>query len=47
VFDRPNPERRRWEAVFPDHRTVLLEGAGHYIQEDALDEIISAILDWA
>ena len=47
VFDRPNPERRRWEAVFPDHRTVLLEGAGHYIQEDAPDEIISAILDWA
>jgi haloalkane dehalogenase len=41
------PERRRWEAVFPDHRTVLLEGAGHYIQEDAPDEIIAAIRDWA
>jgi pimeloyl-ACP methyl ester carboxylesterase len=40
------PERRRWEAVFPDHRTVLLEGAGHYIQEDAPDEIITAIRDW-
>lgn len=40
-------ERRRWEAVFPDHRTVLLEGAGHYIQEDAPDEIVAAICEWA
>jgi haloalkane dehalogenase len=37
------PERRRWEELFPDHRTVLLEGAGHYIQEDAADEIVAAI----
>lgn len=39
-------ERRRWEEVFPDHRTVSLEGAGHYIQEDATDEIVSAIREW-
>jgi haloalkane dehalogenase len=39
-------ERRRWEQVFPDHRTVLLEGAGHYIQEDAAPEIVTAIRDW-
>jgi haloalkane dehalogenase len=39
-------ERRRWEALFPDHRTVLLEGAGHYIQEDAADEIVAAIRNW-
>ena len=39
-------ERRRWEEVFPNHRTVLLEGAGHYIQEDAPGEIIAAIRDW-
>ena len=37
------PERRRWEALFPDHRTVLLHGAGHYIQEDADHEISAAI----
>ena len=36
-------ERERWEATFPDHRTVLLEGAGHYVQEDAADEIVAAI----
>ena len=41
------PERLRWEDTFPDHRTVMLEGAGHYIQEDAPEEIVSAIRDWA
>jgi haloalkane dehalogenase len=40
------PERRRWEAIFPDHRTVLLEGAGHYIQEAAPEKIIDAIREW-
>jgi haloalkane dehalogenase len=40
-------ERRRWEELFPNHRTVLLEGAGHYIQEDAPEEIVAAIRDWA
>jgi haloalkane dehalogenase len=42
-----DPERRRWEAIFPDHRTVLLHGAGHYIQEDAPDAIVAAIRDWS
>ena len=41
------PERLHWESVFPDHRTVLLEGAGHYIQEDSPEEIIAAIRGWA
>jgi haloalkane dehalogenase len=41
-----HPERKRWEQVFPNHRTVILEGAGHYIQEDAADEIVTAIRDW-
>ncbi len=39
-------ERRRWEELFADHRTVLLEGAGHYVQEDAADEIVTAIRGW-
>ena len=41
------PERKRWEELFPNHRTVLLEGAGHYMQEDAPGEIIAAIGNWA
>jgi len=42
-----DPERRRWEEIFPDHTTVTLIGAGHYIQEDAADEIITAIRAWS
>jgi haloalkane dehalogenase len=41
-----DPERRRWEEVFRDHRTVQLQGAGHYIQEDAPGEIVAAIREW-
>src|SRR5947209_9560282 len=40
------PERQRWERIFPNHHTVILEGAGHYIQEDAAEEIVAAIRDW-
>jgi haloalkane dehalogenase len=40
-------ERKRWEQIFPNHRTVILEGAGHYIQEDSAPEIVSAIRAWA
>jgi haloalkane dehalogenase len=40
-------ERRRWEERFPNHHTVMLEGAGHYMQEDAPEEIVAAIRDWA
>jgi haloalkane dehalogenase len=39
-------ERSRWEAVFPNHRTVSLVGAGHYIQEAAPEEIVTAIREW-
>jgi haloalkane dehalogenase len=39
-------ERRRWEHLFPQHRTVLIEGAGHYVQEEAPEEIVAAIRDW-
>jgi haloalkane dehalogenase len=40
------PELRRFEQRLPRHRTVLLRGAGHYIQEDAPDEIATAIEGW-
>jgi haloalkane dehalogenase len=36
-------ERERREATFTDHRTVTLEGAGHYIGEDAPTEIVAAL----
>ena len=40
------PDRKRWEELFPIHRTVLLDGAGHYMQEDAADELVAAIREW-
>jgi haloalkane dehalogenase len=39
-------ERRRFETLFPNHRTVVLHGAGHYIQEDCPEEIADAIGSW-
>jgi haloalkane dehalogenase len=39
-------ELRRFEEIFEQHRTVVLRGAGHYIQEDASEEIADAIEDW-
>lgn len=36
-------ERRGFERRFPNHRVVLLEGAGHFLQEDAPEAIASAI----
>ena len=39
-------ERERFELAFPTHRTLILEGAGHYIQEAAPEEIADAIRDW-
>lgn len=39
-------ERRRFQELFPTHRTVVLGGAGHFVQEDAPGEIVEAIRDW-
>jgi haloalkane dehalogenase len=41
------PELRRWQSLLPDHQTVMLEGARHYIGEDAPDEIVAAVLGWS
>jgi haloalkane dehalogenase len=40
------PHRLQWERTFPNHRTHILRGASHYIQEDAPHEIVNAIKDW-
>lgn len=39
-------ERRRLEATFTDHKTVIVEGAGTYVESDAPEEFITAIRDW-
>ncbi|WP_069161286.1 alpha/beta fold hydrolase [Nocardia altamirensis] len=39
-------DRRRWEQLFPDHHTVIVDGAGHFVQSDAPDRFAAAIRDW-
>lgn len=39
-------ERRKFEYLFDEHRTILLPNASHFVQEDAPEEISKAILDW-
>ena len=36
-------ERQLFEEHFPHHHTVILEGAGHFIQEDAAAQIVEAL----
>ncbi|MCI0399976.1 MAG: alpha/beta fold hydrolase [Gammaproteobacteria bacterium] len=45
-FAFQEPERTRFEALFPNHQTVLLKNAAHFIQEDAPGEIANAIRGW-
>ncbi|MBB3749704.1 haloalkane dehalogenase [Mycolicibacterium sp. BK634] len=39
-------ELRRWEQTFTDHKTVIVEGAGHFVQSDAPEQFAAAIRDW-
>lgn len=40
-------ERERLEATFTNHTTVVVEGAGTYVESDAPEEFTAAIRDWA
>ncbi|MDH4225351.1 MAG: alpha/beta fold hydrolase [Deltaproteobacteria bacterium] len=40
-------ELQRWQSVFPQAETHILKGAGHFIQEDAPQEIVAHIQHWA
>ncbi|WP_410657263.1 alpha/beta fold hydrolase [Amycolatopsis sp. lyj-112] len=39
-------ERERLEATFADHKTVIVKGAGTYVESDAPEEFVAAIRDW-
>ena len=45
-FAFQQPERERFQGLFRKNKAVLLERAGHFIQEDAAEEICSAIHNW-
>ncbi|WHU49313.1 alpha/beta fold hydrolase [Gordonia sp. L191] len=40
-------ERVRLEAALPHHRTVIVDGAGLYVESDAPDEFAAAIVEWS
>jgi haloalkane dehalogenase len=39
-------ERERFEVALPHHTTEILHGAGHYIWEDAPEQIAAALRAW-
>ena len=39
----PAAERARFEATFPNHHTVLLDNAGHFLFEDEPDKTVAAM----
>ena len=39
-------ERKRLEAIFTAHETVIVEGAGTYVESDAPQEFVGAIRNW-
>ena len=45
-FAFQEPERSRFEQIFPKHKIVLLPNAGHFIQEDAPDDIVQSVRSW-
>ncbi|WP_433548957.1 alpha/beta fold hydrolase [Streptomyces sp. CA-294286] len=40
-------ERERQEAIFSEHTTVIVEGAGLYVESDAPEEFVAAIRGWS
>ena len=38
--------RKRWESMLANHHTELIEGAGHYVQEEAGEELADHIRKW-
>jgi haloalkane dehalogenase len=40
-------DRHRLEEAFPDHETVVIEGAGHFVQSDAADRFAEAVRRWS
>jgi haloalkane dehalogenase len=37
-------ELKRWESTFPEARTVRLSSVGHFVQEEAPDELAAAVV---
>lgn len=40
------PSRKRFEQVFPNHRSLAYPEAGHYWQEDVPEEVVAEFREW-
>ncbi|MDQ3952120.1 MAG: alpha/beta fold hydrolase [Actinomycetota bacterium] len=43
---RKGVELPRFQELFPNHQTVVLENAKHFFQEDAPNDVVAAIRNW-
>jgi len=39
-------DRQRLVSIFTNSATVMVAGAGHFVQSDAPDQVAAAIRDW-
>jgi haloalkane dehalogenase len=39
-------ERERFESIFPRHRTRILQGAKHFVQEEAPEQICGEVISF-
>jgi pimeloyl-ACP methyl ester carboxylesterase len=42
----PDILEQAWLGTFPDARVIRLEDAGHYLQEDAHERIVPALVEF-
>jgi len=42
----PEMVEQLWPKTFPDAEVVRIEGAGHYLQEDAHERIVPALVEF-
>lgn len=40
------PYRQQWEKLLSNHHTVIIEGAGHFVQEEAGEQLADEIRKW-
>ena len=40
------PQRKQWENLLSNHHTVIIEGAGHFVQDEAGEQLADEIRKW-
>ena len=39
-------QRKKWQKLLPNSHTVIIEGAGHFVQDDAGEDLVDEIGKW-